>query len=112
MGNEACNNPDDALAWCKLILQFVNCCKNNFYNLKNKKVEYCSLLSATHFLEIVKDFDDKSLVLWIIEKLSYLVDNKDLFDSLPSKRYIWKELISVMQDDLKKTINHLEEILI
>jgi len=107
MDSEACLNPDDVVQWCKLLLCFVERVKS--CNLGKSYVKYKSLVEAIDFLDLHSYFDNSEVSAWIIEKFSRLIDNEHLFDKHSNSKYIWNDLLKVMQPDIKETIKNLEE---
>lgn len=112
MGNKACLDPWEAQLWCRLLLCFVHRVKEkNFDAFDNQSLYYTKAKETLQFLNLQEFSYNQELVMWIIEKLSHLVDNKTLFDKSFSKRYIWEEIISNSQEDLANAVGFLEGIL-
>lgn len=112
MGNKACLDPLEAQIWCRLLLCFVHRVRErNFDTFENQTLYYAKPKETLRFLNLPEFTQNQELVMWIIEKFSYLIDNKTLFDKNFSKRYIWEEIISNSQEDFTSAINFLEGIL-
>lgn len=110
MGHEACMNPEDAANWCKLLLCFVDRCKNNKL-LDRVKIEYKKLSDALDFLDLDNYFDDDEVKVWLLSKLNScteLLDNTKTSESL----YFWDSVLECLQDDIHVCVEKLESSLL
>jgi hypothetical protein len=105
MGNEGCLNSDDAINWIKLLICFVDRCKNN-KQLSPLNFEYKSVSEALNFLQLHKFFNDDEVIMWVISKLSLVLD-QNFYDC-----FQWDSIIKVMKKDILATIENLEKNLL
>lgn len=112
MGNQACLDPEESQKWCELILMFVHRVKDRQGDIaRNKNIEYWPIPEVLQFLDLKYFADNKEMLLWVVDKLNNLIDNKTLFDKYNQQRYIWEELVFKSQDDLRAGIDFLERYL-
>jgi hypothetical protein len=107
MDSDACLFPEDVAIWCKLLLCFVDRVKNK--QSDDIDVKYKSIQEALDFLDLESYFGDSEVSLWIVERLSKLVDSEGLFDKCKNSRYIWNDLVNSMNYDIKSAIQKIEE---
>jgi hypothetical protein len=105
MGNEGCLNSDDAINWIKLLICFVDRCKDN-KQLNPLNFEYKSVSEALNFLQLHKFFNDDEVIMWVISKLSLVLD-QNFYDC-----FQWDSIIKVMKEDILATIENLEKNLL
>ena len=103
MGNEACVNPDDAGNWCKLLLCFVDRCKNQS-QFNPIDIKYLNISDAIKFLDLDNYFQDDSIKFWIISKLNavlHLEQNESF--------YFWNSVLDITRNDIIDTIEKMEQ---
>lgn len=105
MGNEACVNPDDAANWCKLLLCFVDRCKEQS-QFNPLQIKYVTISEAIKFLDLDNYFQDDSIKFWIISKLNSVIN-------LPKDKslYFWNSILEITRKDISDTIENMEKTL-
>ena len=111
MGNDACFNPDDAVNWCKLLLCFVERCKELKNQNNHVNLQYKTITEAIDFLRLSDFFDEQEILVWIIEKLNFSIEN-DLLLGYPDTKYYWKSILNCLKPNIAKSIEKLESLLL
>jgi hypothetical protein len=110
MGSEGCRNSEDAINWCKLLLCFVERCKSH-EGISEARLFYDELPNAVRFLNLVEFCKkDNEIIQWLISKLSAVIDLGSLF-IYDAQKSFWCEIFSNSQEDIKNTIEKLENCL-
>lgn len=107
MGNESCMDSDEAKNWCKLLLCFVERCKEFLGNKDFAKLQYMSLTDAMNFLNISEYFNDNEILFWIIEKLSDALSDR-CFLTNENFSYYWEAIINKNKIEINNIIDLLE----
>lgn len=99
VSSEACMDFDEAINWGKLILCFVDRCKDKKRDLNLiTDFSYKDLDMVYEFLDLDNYFDTDEVKHWIISKLSFLVQNKiDVCE-------IWQKILKTSLPAIEKLL--------
>ncbi len=109
MGNEACLSSDDAENWCKILVCFVDRV-SKFAGADRVNLNYDSFENILDLLSPETFFDDNSVILWMIEKISNAIDNVD-FEVYNQSKFFWQNLLTSKREEIQELIARLESYL-
>jgi hypothetical protein len=100
MDSDACLYGDIAVNWCKIILCFVERCKNNTEYKNVTDINYGSMEDFTKFMDMDGFFGSDKIRLWLIERVRIIYD---MFkDSDDRSIWIW---LKIMENYFGETLN-------